>query len=38
MSDTRTSPLIFGIYPGGSTGFGSGRAFLLMIPFVFTKL
>ena len=26
MSDTRTSPLIFGIYPGGSTGFGSGQA------------
>jgi hypothetical protein len=26
MSDTRTSPLIFGIYPGGHTGFGSGRA------------
>ncbi len=26
MSDTRTSPLIFGIYPGGHTGFGSGQA------------
>jgi hypothetical protein len=26
MSDTHTSPLIFGIYPGGSTGFGSGQA------------
>jgi hypothetical protein len=26
MSDVRTSPLIFGIYPGGHTGFGSGQA------------
>jgi hypothetical protein len=26
MSDTQPSPLIFGIYPGGHTGFGSGRA------------
>ena len=26
MSDTQPSPLIFGIYPGGSTSFGSGQA------------
>src|SRR5579883_1425930 len=26
MSDTHTSPLIFGIYPGGSTGAGPGQA------------
>ena len=26
MSDIHSSPLIFGIYPGGHTGFGSGQA------------
>ncbi len=26
MSNTRTLPLIFGIYPGGHTGFGNGQA------------
>lgn len=26
MFDTNASPLIFGIYPGGSTGFGNGQA------------